>query len=109
MICVKCQRFFRVKKNGVKVEELRPRSSESKPGKPEEWAPYKLWYADLYECPGCGFETIGGFGMEPIVEHYEDRYSAVRELEPPYVQVADCGPSHAGPRPNQGPYPGTRR
>jgi hypothetical protein len=69
-----CGRFMRVKQNGVTVEELL-----------EDGAPYKLWDADLFECPECGVEIIAGFGRRPLAEHYQADYAAQRErLAPIY-------------------------
>ena len=33
--------------------------------------PYQLWDADLWKCPGCGYEIVVGFGADPIAVHYE--------------------------------------
>jgi hypothetical protein len=69
-----CGRFMRVKKNSVTVEELM-----------EDQRPYKLWDADLWECPECGVEVIAGFGQGPIAEHYQPTYAVQRErLAPIY-------------------------
>jgi hypothetical protein len=69
-----CGRFMRVKKNGVTVEELG-----------EDGAPYKLWDADLFECPECGVEIISGFGRTPMAEHYKPTYTQTRKrLAPIY-------------------------
>jgi hypothetical protein len=62
-----CGRFLRVKKNSVTVEELT-----------EDGQPYKLWDADLWECPECGVEIIAGFGQGPIAEHYQEQYAATK-------------------------------
>jgi hypothetical protein len=35
-----------------------------------EEKPYKIWMADLLECPGCGNEIVTGFGKQPVSEHY---------------------------------------
>jgi len=58
---------MRPKKNSVTVEELT-----------EDGQPYKLWDADLYECPECGVEIIVGFGSGPIAEHYQPTYADQR-------------------------------
>jgi hypothetical protein len=58
---------MRVKKNSVTVEELL-----------EDGAPYKLWDADLWECPDCGVEVITGFGARPLAEHYQTEYGTQR-------------------------------
>lgn len=70
-----CGRFMRVKKNGVTVEELL-----------EDGTPYKLWDADLWDCPECGREIITGFGREPLAEHWQPTYAAHRaRLRPIFI------------------------
>ncbi len=32
---------------------------------------YELWNADLWKCPQCGLEVVGGFANGPISAHYE--------------------------------------
>lgn len=69
-----CGRFMRPKQNSVTVEELF-----------EDGSPYKLWDADLWECPNCKAEVITGFGRGPIAEHWQDTYALQRErLQPIY-------------------------
>jgi len=74
MLLCGCGRFMRVKRNGVSVEQQL-----------EDGSPYKLWDADLWECPECSAEVIGGFGREPIAEHWQPGYAAARQrLAPIY-------------------------
>jgi hypothetical protein len=69
-----CGRFMHVKRNSVTVEE-----------RLETPGPYKLWDADLYECPECGVEIITGFGQGPLAEHYQSTYGEQRaRLQPIY-------------------------
>ncbi len=63
-----CGRFLRVKQNSVTVEELT-----------EDGQPYKLWDADLWACADCGIEVVTGFAREPLAEHYQDTYGAMRQ------------------------------
>lgn len=87
LACVKCKKFFRMKKSGVPIEEGMP--------KPDgDWGPYKLWMADLYECPECGVQIIAGFGSPynwPLAEHYQPKYAETRSKYPPLITVNDCG------------------
>jgi hypothetical protein len=62
-----CGRFMLCKQNSVTVEELM-----------EDGSPYKLWDADLWECPDCGTQIITGFGKSPLAEHYQPNYQEVR-------------------------------
>jgi len=99
-ICCKCQRFFRVKKNGYRFIEAMPKPGERpKPGieENEKWTPYKLWVGDLYECQGCGSQIVSGFGNAPISEHYmQDFKESVTFAEKAtndnrqLLQVNDC-------------------
>jgi predicted RNA-binding Zn-ribbon protein involved in translation (DUF1610 family) len=84
MVCVPCGLFLKIKKNGVPFEELMPNGGE-------QWVPYKLWMADLYECRGCGAQVIAGQGAGPLAEHYQPTYAAEVARFPPLVRVADCG------------------
>lgn len=85
-VCVKCGKFFRVKKNGVAIEEGMP----SGPVDDTLWEPYKLWNADLWECKTCGFQMVTGFAKQPISEHYRLDYEWEKKLNPPIVFVRDC-------------------
>jgi hypothetical protein len=58
-----CGRLMQCKQNSVTVEEVM-----------EDGSPYKLWEADLWECPDCGVELIAGFGQSPIAEHWQRSY-----------------------------------
>ena len=83
VVCVQCRLFFKVKKNGVALEEGMP---DGRGG----WQPYKLWLGDLWECLGCGAQIVRGFGSQPVAEHYEPTYqSQVRRLSPQF-RVDDC-------------------
>lgn len=60
--CAKCNTVMRCEKNEVYVIEM------------ADFGPYKIWFADLWICPGCGNEVIAGFAVEPLAEHYEDHF-----------------------------------
>ncbi len=93
-ICVPCRRFFRPIKNGFTFIEGMPDSSEAAHlrGKAGEghWKPYKLWEGDKWKCPDCGAEIVVGTGREPIREHYQDDFEAVRVRLGGEYQVNDC-------------------
>lgn len=92
-ICVKCHRFFKVKKSGYYFIEGMPKENNAPSGleAPDRWQPYKLWAGDLMECKGCGTQIIYGFGMAPISEHYKDGFKeAVERLGADQFQVNDC-------------------
>lgn len=91
--CAKCHKFFRVKKIGVFFEEGMPVSDPdaSKP-EPRVWTSYKLWAADLLECPACGAElVITGPGQQPVAEHYQPDYVETVAKYSPLFRVDDDG------------------
>jgi hypothetical protein len=96
-ICVPCKRFFRIKKSGFAFTEGMPMSDQSgrvaRPGtlEADRWRPYKVWMADLCECPGCGARILSGFGMEPVSEKHHDGFDVMRaKLGADQFQVNDC-------------------
>jgi hypothetical protein len=64
-VCAECEIEMRPKTNCVYVIEM------------ATFGPYKVWEADLWRCPNCGHETIAGFALEPLAEHYEDRFQEI--------------------------------
>lgn len=90
-ICVKCQRFYRCKKNGFPFVEMA--NGVTAPDKSE---PYKLWMGDMYECSDCGSQIVVGAGQRPLAEHFEPdfakRVEAYRIHDAPdgvMIQVTD--------------------
>ena len=57
-VCVKCSCELRPEKNGVGVLDM------------ADIGEYELFDADLWKCPKCGIEIVGGFGRNPISAHY---------------------------------------
>ncbi len=93
-VCVGCQCFYRPKHNGFAFVEGKPdrakNSVDNVRGKrcPEAWTPYKLWNADLWECPDCGNQIA--VGATQVSEHYlPDFDERVRQFAPT-LQVNDC-------------------
>lgn len=64
-VCAECQVEMRCKTNEVYVVEM------------ADFGPYKVWSADLWNCPECGHLTITGFGVECIAEHYQDPFEGI--------------------------------
>ena len=83
LTCVRCRPYFKPKKNAIAVEEGMPRGDGV-------WGSYKLWQADLWECPGCGAQLVTGYGRNPIAEHYETDYAAQVARHAPLFRVDDC-------------------
>lgn len=75
LVCAKCGKELRCKKNEIIVEELVLSKS------------CRIWEADLWECPKCGAEIITGFGPAPIAEHFEEDYQKILAREKERVKV----------------------
>jgi len=45
-----------------------------------DWGPHSLWDSDLWKCPECGVEVIGGFGNGPISAHYDKDFQKMIEI-----------------------------
>ena len=86
LACVKCRVFMVPKKTGVTVEEGMPLTNQ----RDGPWGPYKLWMADLAECPRCGFELLLGFGRQPLGEHYHADYQEKQKAFQPMVRIDAC-------------------
>ena len=74
IMCVTCRKQLECRKNEVVVEELGIGSR-------------RIWEADLWECPKCGTEIIVGFGLEPIMEHFQKDYRKILTKERKRVKV----------------------
>ena len=62
--CSRCRTSYLPLKNDIVVVETM-----------EDGRPYKLWCADLLECPKCYHILITGFGQKHIAEHYEPDFN----------------------------------
>lgn len=81
MVCVKCQVKLKPERTGVHVVETFGRGSNE---------PYKLWAADLWKCPDCGFEVVAGFGGNNYAEHFEADFSKLLEKAEPKFWDKSC-------------------
>ncbi|OGO11453.1 MAG: hypothetical protein A2Y53_00100 [Chloroflexi bacterium RBG_16_47_49] len=60
LVCVNCEVEYRAKTNGVLVIET------------ASFGAYKVWQADLLECPVCLNKIVGGFANIPLrQDHYK--------------------------------------
>ena len=75
LVCVKCECELRPEINGVGVIET------------ASFGPYKIWHADLWQCPGCGIAIVAGFGQQPIVEHFEDFDKELKLVKETYPRI----------------------
>jgi hypothetical protein len=93
-ICVKCARFYRMKKGGFYFVEGMPRDgtrrAESGIEHDAEWKDYKLWVGDLWHCLGCGHELISGVAFQPLSEHYKEEFRRWVERTGAKFRVNDC-------------------
>lgn len=39
--------------------------------------PYKIWCADEWTCPKCGYQIVIGFGDSPIAHHFEPEFQPI--------------------------------
>lgn len=68
-VCVPCKQEFKVKKNGVIVQEnLSPSGN-----------PYKIWSADLWECPKCHTQILSGYGLSPMAHQFNKDFDKLQE------------------------------
>ena len=73
-VCAKCDIRYEPK-NNRSATEMRPKKNGVYVIEMADFGPYKVWLADLWECPRCAYQVIGGFGLEPLAEHYEDSFA----------------------------------
>ena len=66
-VCPKCHCELRPETNGVGILDM------------ADWGPYELYDADLWKCPSCGVEVVGGFGLNPIAQHYESAFQTLTD------------------------------
>ena len=63
--CADCKTYLRPRKNEIHVLQTMD----------DEGTPYKIWHADLWECPDCGHQVILGYGQQHVAEHYEEGFA----------------------------------
>ena len=74
-ICVRCRMEYINSKNGVIVKIMMA-----------DGKPYQLWNADVWICPGCGHDLLGGFAERPFARNYDLDFSkVVKDLYQPGV------------------------
>jgi len=78
IVCAKCNRAMRPKKNGVSFVEM------------AEDRPYKLWMADLWECQDCRAMVLyTSPSQRPVAEHYQDDFQAKLQSYAPEFRAKD--------------------
>ncbi len=63
--CSACRVAYRPLKNDITVLETMDENFKE---------PYRLWCADLLQCPVCKHRLIAGFGKSHFAEHYQDDF-----------------------------------
>lgn len=72
-VCLNCNLEYKLKKSGVfAVEHF------SQPPRP-----YKIWSADLHQCPGCGHKILKGYGSHCMAEHFQPKFQEMLDQLPP--------------------------
>lgn len=85
VVCVKCGRQMRPKKNGVAFVETAKLA-----GATAEVSPYKLWMGDLLECQDCGTEVIYTMPTQtPIAHNYQPDFAQKVESYSPICKARD--------------------
>lgn len=64
-VCVKDQQEYKVEEQGVALVEYADRGGTRKP--------YAIYFGDLWVCPGCGHQIIGGYGEPAAQEHEKEK------------------------------------
>jgi hypothetical protein len=67
-VCVECQIEMKMMKSGVYVGEMF-----------RGYHIYKIWSADLWECPMCHKKVTNGYGQKPLAEHHDQE--SIRKLK----------------------------
>ena len=66
-MCVECKVGMKNVQSGVDVIEMFN----------TPLIPYKLWKADLYECPSCTTQVVFNFAAKPYAEHFHANFPAI--------------------------------
>ena len=66
-VCVQCQCEMRCSKTGATIVVM---SGDE---------PYQIWQADIFQCPGCGFEAVTGWAGKPFKYRHEENFQQAVE------------------------------
>ena len=62
--CVNCERGYQRIELGIYLVEMFCDPPQ----------PYKIWSADLWQCPGCNDKVVSGRGDNPLIHHFQDGF-----------------------------------
>ena len=88
-VCAKCENKYVPRLTGL-GNEMKPKKNGVHVIEMADFGPYKVWLADLWICPKCGHKTIAGFGVEPLAEHYEEKFAKILEVAKASESVYYC-------------------
>jgi len=77
-VCVECRVEMRPETNGIGVLDM------------ANFGPYKIWHADKWKCPKCGYEIVMGFGSMAVAEHYEDSFEGLVDAFRQQAKLVEC-------------------
>ena len=84
LICVECEVALKPGTNGVYVAETFQQNTKI----------LRMWCADLWECPLCGYQVVAGFGKE-TKHHFElDLEAEAEKLKKNRKKVIMCYEAH---------------
>jgi len=85
IVCVRCQRIMRPRKNGVPFVELLE----------DGMTPYKLWESDQWECEDCGTSVLHVDSRQnPLAHSYEETFGQSIAAFDPAIRAKQRGPRH---------------
>ncbi|MDP2661182.1 MAG: hypothetical protein Q8R28_10690 [Dehalococcoidia bacterium] len=67
-VCVPCETEMRPTRNDVAVVDY------------AAFGPYKVWDADEFTCPSCGYRIVVGFGNAPLYHHRDEGFAGYISL-----------------------------
>jgi hypothetical protein len=77
-VCTKCGIELRPEINGVGLLDL------------ASFGPYALYDADLWECPTCHIQVVGGFAHGPHTQHFESSFESAIEQYRKAGKLIEC-------------------
>lgn len=70
-VCATCRIDMHPGKTGISFVEQTGEGIDARP--------YKIWSADMWECPECGARVVVGFGRTAHTTYHEDTFNTILE------------------------------